>query len=281
MTCDVARNRLLALPDPSRPADDLLPHLAGCAACRAVQAAVVRLNGLLRQLPVPASAERKAAFLLEVEADAPVIRSRPVLPSTLARSGAFKPVTKWLKRIDWRYAGGGVAAAFVIGVGLMFLAPKPKGPEPEQAERPRSERLAKMVKHTTTLASTAHTPHQRLGVYADFSADLKAEACEVYKAASRDEMNSLASQYEDVVADGVVRQAKLMDDKPLPPDVRSEALQDALRKLAADETDATTLAADAPPNARPALGRIAESAQQARRTLNDIAQGNPKKGSQP
>ena len=46
MTCDVASNRLLALPDPTRPTDDLLPHLGGCAACRAVQAEAVRLDAL-------------------------------------------------------------------------------------------------------------------------------------------------------------------------------------------------------------------------------------------
>src|SRR5436189_64861 len=132
MTCDVARNRLLALPDPLRPTDDLLPHLAECAACRAVQADAARLDRLLTRLPVPS------------------------------------------------------------------------GPGPEVAATPRSELLAKMVKHNTELATTARTPDKRLGVYAEFSADLKAEACGVYKVAKRDDMNSLASQYEKMVADGVV-----------------------------------------------------------------------------
>ena len=49
------------------------------------------------------------------------------------------------------------------------------GPVPEQAERPRSERLARMVKHTNELATTARQPHERLGVYADWTADLKGE----------------------------------------------------------------------------------------------------------
>lgn len=273
MTCDVARNRLLALPDPSRPTDELLPHLADCPACRAVQADAVRLDRLLKHLPVPSSDGRKAAFLAELEADGPVIRSRPVLPSTLAGSGAFKPVTKWLKRIDWRYVGGGVAAAVVLGLAIYFLAPKQQGPEPPVAEKPRSELLAQMVKHNTALATTATTPDKQVVEYAEFSADLKAEAGRVYKVAERDDMNSLATLYEKVVTDGVVKQAELIDGKPLPPDVRSQALTDAMKKLAAAEKDARDLAADAPPNARPALDRIAATAKDGRRALATIAEG--------
>lgn len=279
MTCDVVRNRLLALPDPARPSDDLLSHLGGCAACVAAQTEAVRLDRLLKQLPVPSSADRKAAFLADLEADGPIIRTRPVLPSTLAESGAFKPVAKWLRRIDWRYVGGGVAAALVIGLGIYWLAPRGDGPQPPLAEKPRSVLLARMVKHNTELATVARTPQQRMVVYANMTADLKSEAFDVYKVAGRDEINSLAAQYADVVVQGVVGQAKKLDDKPLPPDVRSKALQEAIYTLAATQTDAARLAADAPPNARPALNRIAETAMEGRRTLANIAQGKVTKGS--
>ena len=278
MTCDVARNRLLALPDPMRPADDLLPHLGGCAACRAVQAEAVRLDALLKQLPAPSSAVRKMAFLNDLEADGPVIRTRPVVPSTLTGSGAFKPVTKWLKRVDWRYVGGGVAACVVFALGVWFVAPKQKGPEAEQAERPRSERLARMVRHTTELATTARAPHERLGVYADWTADLKGEVCDVYKVADRDDMNALASQYERVVSDGVVGQAKMIGPDHLNPGERQRVFTDAMKKLADAETDATRLGADAPPNAKDAFARIAQSAQKGRRELIDLADGKPTKG---
>lgn len=276
MTCDVARNRLLALPDPLRPTDDLLPHLAECAACRAVQADAARLDRLLARLPVPSSGERKAAFLAELEADGPVIRSRPVVPSTLAGSGAFKPVRKWLNRIDWRYAGGSVAAVLLIGLAIYSLPRDPAKPPPVAEEKRRSELLAKMVRHNTELATTARTPDKRLGVYAEFSADLKAEACGVYKVAKRDEMNSLASQYEKLVADGVVGQARLIDDKQLPPDERHRVLTDAMKALAAAEKDARDRSADAPQDARDALARIARSAKEGRQTLSDIAEAKVK-----
>lgn len=272
MTCDVARNRLLALPDPTRPTDDLVPHLSGCAACRAAQAEAARLDKLLARLPVPA-AERKADFLLQLDADGPVIRSRPVVPSTLAGSGAFKPVTKWLKRIDWRYIGGGVAAAVAVGVGVMFYLAQPAKLPIEAAERPRSERLTRMVKRTNELATTARAPHERVGVYADWTADLKGEACDVYKVADRDEMNALARDYERVVREGVVGQARQIAPDRLTPGDRQQVLTDAMRKLGEAETDATRLAADAPPNAKDALARIARTAQDGRQKLASIAEG--------
>ena len=272
MTCDVARNRLLALPDPTCPTDDLLPHLGGCAACRTVQAEAVRLDSLLKRLPVPSSEVRKAAFLSALDADGPVIRTRPVVPSSLTGSGAFKPVVGWLKRIDWKYVGGGVAACAVIGFGLWFLAPR-KVEAPEQAVKPRSERLARMVKRTTELATTARTPHQRLGVYADWTVDLKGEACDVYKVADQADMNALASQYEKVVSEGVVSQARQIEAGTLTPGERSRVFTDAMKQLADAETDASRLAGEAPPNARDALAKIARTAQDGRRTLAKLAEG--------
>jgi len=271
MTCDVARNRLLALPDPTRPTDDLLPHLAGCAACRAVQAEAVRLDALLKRLPVPSSEERKQAFMNRLDTEGPIIRTRPVVPSTLADSGAFKPVVKWLKRIDWRYVGGGVAAAVAIGLGIWFLVPR-NGGVTKADPPPRSERLERMVKYTTDLAK-ARTPQERLGVYGNWSADLQGEAGDVFKVAERDEMISLARNFEEMVNDGVVPQARQIKPGDMPPDARSQALNDAMKKLGDAQTEASRLAAEAPPNARDALQRIATTAQEGRRTLGEIAQG--------
>ena len=275
MTCDVARNRLLALPDPAQPSDDLLPHLAACAACRRVQAEAVRLDRLLKRLPVPDSSAAKAAVLAELDAAGPVIRSRPVVPSTLAGSGSFKPITKWLKRIDWRYAGGGVAAAVAIGLVVLFFTSK-KTDDPPVAEVPRSELLAKVVKHNTTLAGTAHTPDARLSVYAEWTADVNAETRGVYKIAAAEEMNSLAEQYE-LVSEAVVAQANELTDENMPvskrlaPQEKSQLLRDAMKKLGDAEADARDRAADAPANARPALDRIAKSANEARMALGRIA----------
>jgi F0F1-type ATP synthase membrane subunit b/b' len=67
----------------------------------------------------------------------------------------------------------------------------------------------------------------------------------------------------------------------LTPGERKQALTDAMTKLADAETDASQLAAVAPPNAKAAFTRIAQSAQQGRLELIDIAEGKQKKGPQP
>ena len=43
MTCDIAHNRLLALPDPARPQPDLAAHLDGCDLCTRYQARLLAL----------------------------------------------------------------------------------------------------------------------------------------------------------------------------------------------------------------------------------------------
>jgi hypothetical protein len=160
-----------------------------------------------------------------------------------------------------------------VGVGVMFYLSQPQvGPAPV-AEKPRSERLTRMVERTNKLATTARAPHERVGVYADWTADLKGEACDVYKVADRDEMNALARDYEKVVSEGVVGQARQIAPDQLTPGDRRKVLDDAIKQLNEAETEATRLAADAPPNAKEALAKIARTAQQGRQDLNKIAQG--------
>lgn len=270
MTCDVVRTRLLALPSPARPTDDLLTHLAGCAACRAVQVEATRLDALVAALPVPAADARKGTFLDALAADGPVIRSIPVLPSTLAGSGSFRPVGSWLKRLDLRWAGG-VAAAVALTVGGVWVANRPKPPVPEVAAKPRQELLKRYTDHHNALAK-ARTAPDRLTTYARWSDDIQAEACSMSNAAGQVEMNSLATQYERMVADGVERQAKQVADQPMTVDDRQKVLRDAIAKLTTAETEARKLEPDARSDARLALKRIADAATAGRKTLTQIAE---------
>lgn len=271
MTCDVVRTRLLALPDTARPTDDLLTHLAACAACRAVQAEAARLDAVIAALPVPSSEARKGTFLDSLAADGPVIRSIPVLPSSLAGSGSFRPVGSWLKRLDRRWVGG-VAAAIAITVGGVWIANRPKPVVPEVAvkAKPRQELLKKYTDHHNALAK-ARTAPDRLTTYAVWSDDIQAEACSMSNAAGQQEMNSLASQYERMVKDGVEKQARQVADQPMAVDDRQKVLRDAIAKLTAAETEARKLEPDARTDARPALQRIAAAATAGRNTLTQIA----------
>lgn len=272
MTCDVVRTRLLALPAPARPTDDLLTHLARCAACRAVQAEAARLDAVIAALPVPSSDARKGSFLDSLAADGPVIRSIPVLPSTMAGSGSFRPVGSWLKRLDLRWVGG-VAAAIAVTVGGVWIANRPKPVQPEVAvkAKPRQELLKKYTDHHNALAK-ARTAPDRLKTYAVWSDDIQAEACSMSNAAGQQEMNSLATQYERMVAEGVEKQAKQVADQPMTVDDRQKVLRDAITKLTTAETAARKLEPDARTDARPALKRIADAATAGRKTLTQIAE---------
>ena len=271
MTCDVYQNRLLALPNPAKPSAELRAHLNGCPACRAVQAEAVRVEALVTRLPVPSSEARKAAFLESLTIDGPVIRSKPVLPSSLAASGTFRPVGTWLKRIDLRWAGG-VAAALLVAVTAWWAVNRPKPPVPEVAEKPRHELLARSVKHTTALANSPSAP-TRLTVFTNWSIDIQAEACAMSNAAPAEEMNSLARQYERAVNEGVLKQARQLKDQPMAAGERRQLLDEAITKLTAAETEASKLVADARKDAQPALGRIVESARLGRISLTRIAEG--------
>jgi hypothetical protein len=269
MTCDAIQNRLLALPDPARPSAALRGHLDACPACRAVQAEAVRIERLVKGLPVPSSEARKRALLESLDAG-PVIRTKPVAPSARTGSGAFRPVGRWLATVDLRWVGG-VAAAAAVAAGVWWAANRPPEPVPEVAEKPRHDLLARTVRHTTAL-SNATTPPARLAVFADWSADLTAEACGVYKVAAAEEMNSLARQYVRAVEEGVHAQAKLVDDKPMDVGERKKLFDAAIARLAAAETDADRRAQDAPADARPALQKIAAAAKKGRTSLTEIVE---------
>lgn len=271
MTCDVVRNRLLALRDPARPSAELRAHLADCPGCRAVQAEAVRIDAAVAGLPVPPSEARKLAFLDSLEEVGPVIRSIPVLPSTLAKSGSFAPVGSWLKRLDLRWAGG-VAAAVLVTVGLIWVVNRPKPVAPPVAEKPRHELLAKTVRHITELGN-APSPPSRLVVFADWSTDIQAEACAMSNAADAEELNSLARQYERAVNDGVMKQARQLTGELMKADERRKLLDDVIAKLSVAETEALKLADAARNDAKPALRRIAATASAGRINLTQIAEG--------
>ena len=76
MNCTLARRQLLQSDRPDHPAGAVAGHLDTCAACRAVQRHLVRLERNIPRLPVPASAP--PAALLERVLNAPALVSRPV-----------------------------------------------------------------------------------------------------------------------------------------------------------------------------------------------------------
>src|SRR5436190_280474 len=112
MTCDVTRNRLLALPDLTRPTDDLRAHLTTCAACAAWLERARQLDLSVAGLQAPDSSEARAAFVDYLAAAGPVIKSVPkVNPS------AGFPLIAFFRKLDWRVVSG-LAASAAVGVGI-------------------------------------------------------------------------------------------------------------------------------------------------------------------
>ena len=265
MKCEAVQNRLLAAPDANHPGEELTAHLAGCAACRAIQVHALRLDHLLAHLPAaPSSVAKKAAFLESVQEAGPIIKAIP--RSLRTPSGTFKPF-----RAVRREHFAGIAAALVIGIAGVWFFTRPKSQVPEVAEKPRHELLKKEVRHVTKLAGSNTAP-QRMTIWAEWATDVKTETKELYKVAPSDELLALGRLFDRAVQDGIVKQALLLD-KHMPAGERQALLRDALARLSDAETETTQLAQNAPPDAQKTLRKMAQTAGAARLILEPLVKG--------
>jgi hypothetical protein len=265
MTCDIAQNRLLALPPNGMP-DDLRAHLSACELCRRFQARAIQLDAELAALPAPAADAAKAACLEALLAAGPVITSVPIVPSVRA-GRRWPPLVHRVPLVPTV----GLAAAVLLAVGL-WLNRGPKPPQVDVAVGPRHELLHQIVTLDTKLACVS-TPQERIPLLTEMALALTNETGGVYKAAkTTDEMRSLAGMFEQVVRDGIVKQAGRLN--PLDPVAqRHQVLTEAADALAAAARDAATMAGSAPPQVKGDLERIARAAEEGRRQLLHLREG--------
>lgn len=266
MTCQTVQNKILALPDPRFIPDPLREHVAGCAACQGWAQQAARLEGLLEQLPAPpASADRKAALVSQLTGGEPII-TRPLARPTAPRE--FHAI-EFLRRNATLI--GGLAAAVLVALGVWALVPK-NGPKPEMASMPDDPFLKKMVQRDLALAK-ADTPSRRLQVLGGMADDLSAQARNLARVASPDELREIADWYDKVVKNAIVKQAEKMQDVTLPPaeaKSRAETFNALTKQLgdAANETD--KLLGSVPPEAKPALQKIVNAARDGQKTLEQV-----------
>lgn len=253
-TCDTIRNRLLAETNPARVPADLRPHLAECGACRDFLERYELLAADIAALPAPASELAKITLLESLSRGSGVVRPQPS-----ARS---------LRRVLGPLAA--TAAAIAAGVGLWSVWPRAEAPVEMAA--PRHQLLQRVVAAHTGLA-TAAGPKQRIGMLAALAGDLGGEARDLMHAATESDLNLLAGLYEDVVARGLVSQARQMNPLAEAAPVRIGVLTDAADRLATDAAEAANLARTAPPQARAAMQRIARAAADGHSQLIRIARG--------
>ncbi len=268
MTCESCRTELLLARDPAQAPAHCANHLVSCGACREVRVRAIRLAELMHRLPAPDSNEARLALLDRILNSGPIIATKPTIPSEshTLRALNLKPL---FKTINWRVLSGLAAGVMVAGLGV-FLFTRPSIEVAEVPEKPKHELLKKAVRHDVELAK-ATAPKDRLAIFAEWSRDLKTEACSVYKVAPKDDMNSLASSYESIVRKGVMAQVRSLKEIPLEEKDRAEAMQNTLKTLAEAEVEADRLSFEAPPDSQAALRRIAAAAKDARQRVLQVA----------
>ena len=255
MTCDVIRNRLLALPDLTGLPDDLRAHLVSCDPCTAWLAKARKLDFAVANLPAPTSAEAKAAFLDYLTADGPIIKAVPEFDRSK------RVAVGWF---DWRVASG-LAAAALVGVGLWAFSDG--GKKPTEVAGPKHELLARGVDFVAAM-SQAKTPQGRTTASVAMAGDLRNEVKDLYLNAPVEDLDKLAEFYEKVVTRGLVPQAEQL----VRVDVRErhDLWQRVRGHFAGVAKDAAEMQTRARPEAVPALKRIQQSAVAGQKTVDRL-----------
>jgi hypothetical protein len=253
MKCDIVQNRLLAVPAADAVPADLRTHLDGCDLCRRYLDRAAQLTAELAALPAPSAEEAKAAYLDSLLAAGPVIKSVPAIPA-YSHGWSWKP--------DWRPVGG-LAAAVAVGVGIWAANRSPNSATQQDfAAGPRHELTQKLVALNTRLARV-DTQKQRIPILTEMAVELKNETAGVYKAAkTKDDMRSLAGDFEKLVTQGIVKHAKLLrDDKFVPVAERHQVLTAAAEALSRAGFEADQMGSTAPPQVKASLEQMAKAAK--------------------
>jgi hypothetical protein len=259
MNCETIQKKLLMLQDPRRVPDSLRSHLADCGSCRVWAERAGRLEGLLQRLPTPtAPRNKKAAFIADLMKPAPVELAAKT-------SGSFR---EWLTRNASLV--GGLAAAIVVAVGAWSMLKTGPRPDTDLAATPKDPFLEKMVQRDVALAK-ANTPAQKLQALGGMADDLSAEARGLSRLANPDELKDVAKWYDRVVREGLVKQASQMNDRVMSPAERKAQLTELARKLGETADEVKKASGEVPPEAKPILERMVESARFGKEKLEKLA----------
>jgi hypothetical protein len=271
MNCQAVQNQILALPDPRELSPALREHVAGCATCQAWARQAARLEALLEQLPVPpAPSDKKELMIGELMQADPVIQPMAV-PAT--RPGLGVVALKFLYR-NATYVGS-LAAAVLVAVGIYWLVSGPRSGQSEMVQKTQRDPLLEKLVARAAAMARADTPARKLEVLNGMADDLATDTRGMARIASGDELKQMAGRYEKVVKDGIIPTAKdLQNRTEIPLTERAKVLEGMAAKLKTDATEAEKLSQEVPPDAQPALKRIADAAREGEKSLLAQAGGS-------
>ena len=249
MNCELLQNRLLALPDPRRVPQELQGHLTSCPACREWLRALLRVDGALARLPVPAPSPGAKAAVLER------FRTRPArAPEPQAEPRRFRLRALW--------PAAAIAATSLVGVlAWMNL----NGPRDAVAQTPADPMLADAMKFRTALEA-ARSPDERVRVFLDWADSLQSNMQTWARVDTGENLADAAKMYAKVVREGVIGQAKDVSDP------QRKAVKEAADRLAEAYQKAERLAQEVPPASVAPLQEVAAAAREGDRQLRLLLQ---------
>jgi hypothetical protein len=269
MNCQAIQNKILNLPDPRVIPVTLLTHVAGCEVCRVWANQAARLEALLEQLPVPPAPGNKKNEMIDELTSGNLVITRPLAVPVHEGFGAF--TWKFIEQ-NKMVLGGLAAAILVLLGGWWMLSGNGNIQNQETAKAPRDQFLEKMVRWDTSLGN-AMTPKDKLAILGDMADGLSGQTRSLARVANKEELSDLARWYDRVVKDGMVKQAERMPVDTMTiaeREKRKEQLNALAAKLAETAAQAEKLT-EVPPDAKPALQRIVNSARDGEKNLRKLA----------
>jgi hypothetical protein len=229
MTCRAAYAWMLSAETPeARPPVAVRRHLRACPKCRRRRRRLLRLNEVVRGLPLPA--DNPAARQQLLAGLEPARKARPTKRRRLVRVG--------------------LAAALA---GLMIWCAQRQDEDDEEASPPAAavftwadDDLAGRILKRDLLLAEAREPGEQLQALADMAFDLRAEAMQRARHPASHDLRQLAGLYERVVRVGMLGRARALS-----PEARRAMLPPLAEELRETAAEAERLAAESPALAEP------------------------------
>jgi hypothetical protein len=253
---------------------DLAGHFKNCAGCQAWRRLLVHVDSAIVNAPVPASdGKAKRQLLAQFRpAAAPQAKSktRSETPSSVKKvvspimpAPPRRPLGERLAKL-WP---AGLVAAGLLVVAIGWTVFSGKNPDKNQTVAATPDPLLEKAVSAKVKLDSASSPAEKVAVLDDLAKGIHSQAESLARVTSGNEMESLAKMYEQVVADGLVAQARAV-----PREDREKALAQCRDSLTKTQQDATRLAGEAPAGSVQPLKDIARIAAESRNTIAQLMQ---------